>query len=1093
MMRALQFKGSDLPSQKPSPKHRLFLQIGFWALVGLGLVLRLIPINQYVTPDEPAWIYRSIRFADAVTAHDWAAIPVPGHPGVTTMWLGFVGVTVQRWLAPVESTTHLDWIRRLAWLAPENGAAFRHLAFFLPAGRIVVALVTTLGLIVLFRLLVRLFDRRVAVMTIGLLTLDPSLIGYSGLLHTDAILATLSILTIITSCTALREPNRPAWAAFSGLFLGLALLTKTSALILVPFTLLILAISQLRPSPTKDFRYQVRRLPSIIGRWTLTLSIALLTCLSFYPALWHNPIGTLNTVFSFTGKLVETAPRPVFFAGQMTYDPGPAFYPVVCLFRISPAVMCGLALGLTVLYRLPPERRFISLLLLGYAVCFGVMISLGAKKHDRYLLPALSSLAIPAGLALSHFSVRTATTHVQTIWKTRPIWSLLVTLLLGTQFVLFLPFITHPLTFFNPLAGGPWLAAHVLSPDWGEGMGAAARWLNQLPEANQLTVAALSVPSFASVFEGYTVHLDQATQADYIVVGPDPSMSRLSGLLSGNPAYLSRIGFLNHAAVYTNTAPAEQAIYLRGRVKPHDLVIIDSNTPLLRHSFVSGATISTADLPDPSSIAASVVESTQGESNLWLVADPSAAPITAMRTRQVLETIATPVSTATVAGSMILRYTNTHSQEITIHPRLSTFGDHLILIDAHTPPEPVNAAFPVLLRWQVSTPPPTDLRASLRLKDGNGHLWAEVGELVLNDVDFPTSFWNPGQWTDDVLTMPLPDHIPPGMYDVEITVATVANDAGAQLGAWDADGRFRGVNIPLRSVEIAPPDEPVLLPVCEDGHILVAGPFLGCLPESSSPSIPSGDTLTLATKWSATEPPGVDYRARIRLLDATAIPVLEQMVDLCPYATSNWRKGDTFEARYDVRLAPALPASTYTLTLNILTPNDQPLWDGDEVIMGIEVLPRERLFQMPADIDYPFHLTLGNGAHLRGFDLNSTHIAPGDTLPLTLYWQASGPTDLSYTVFVHLVGPDGLLYGQADQIPGGGSAPTTSWAPDQVIIDKIRLPVGPNTAGGAYSIAFGMYDAISGARTPIVDDSDRLLPHDQAILPIEITVAGDSE
>jgi hypothetical protein len=1090
MMRDLWFKGSDLPSSDPSPRRQLLPQVRFWALIALGLVLRVVPVNQYVTPDEPAWVYRSIRFADAVTAHDWAAIPVPGHPGVTTMWLGLVGVTVRRWLAPVESTTHLNWIRHLAWLAPENGAAFRHLAFFLPAGRIVVALVTTLGLIVLFRLLVRLFDRRVAVTIIGLLALDPLLIGHSGLVHTDALLATFSILTLVTACSALQEPNKVAWAALSGLFLGLALLTKTSAVILIPFTLLILAISQLTLSKIMDLGYQKRPVPSIIGRWTLTLSVTILTCLSTYPALWHNPIETLNTVFSFTGKLVETAPRPVFFAGQMTYDPGPIFYPVVFLLRISPVVLCGLGLGLAVLHRLPPERRLICLLFLGYAVCFGVMISLGAKKHDRYLLPALSSLSIPAGLAMSHFSVKTATTRSPAFLRNRPAWDLTVTLLLGAQLILFLPFVTHPLTFFNPLAGGPWFAARVLSPDWGEGMGAAARWLNQLPGGDQLTAAALSVPSFASLFEGHTVHLDQATQADYIVVEPDRSASRFPDLLTDDLAYSTRIGFLDHAAVYTNAAPAEQAIYLRGRVKPQDLVIVDADTPLLRHSVGSDATISTAGISDPSSISASLVESSLGKSDLWLAADPGAALITAIRTRQVLETIATPVSTATVAGATILRYTDTEFREATSKPRLSTFGDHLTLVDAYLSPEPVNAAFPVFLRWQISNPTSTDLRASLRLKDGSGHLWAEVGELVLNDVDFPTSSWEPGQWADDVLTMPLPDHVPPGIYDVEITVA---DDAGAQLGAWDADGRFQGVNVPLRSVEIAPPDEPVPLVACEDGRTVNAGPFLGCLPESSSLSVPSGDVLTLALKWSATKPPGIDYRARIRLLDVTATPVLEQMVNLCPYATSNWRQGDTFEARYDVRLAPTLPASIYSLTLNVLASDDQSLWDRDKVMVDIEVLPRERLFQLPVDIDHPLHLTLGNGAHLRGFDLHSTDIVPGDTLLLTLYWQAGGPTDLSYTVFVHLVGPDGLLYGQADQIPGGGSTPTTSWAPDQVIVDRIRLPADPDTPGGAYSIAIGMYDAVSGTRSPIVDDSGRLLPNDQAVLPIEITVVGDSE
>ena len=40
-------------------------------------------------------------------------------------------------------------------------------------------------------------------------------------------------------------------------------------------------------------------------------------------------------------------------------------------------------------------------------------------------------------------------------------------------------FVFYPLTYANPLAGGPWIAARVLSLDWGEGAGAAARWLNR--------------------------------------------------------------------------------------------------------------------------------------------------------------------------------------------------------------------------------------------------------------------------------------------------------------------------------------------------------------------------------------------------------------------------------------------------------------------------------------------------------------------------------------------------------------------------------------------------------------------------------------
>ncbi|RLC63084.1 MAG: hypothetical protein DRI80_04790, partial [Chloroflexota bacterium] len=222
-----------------------------------SFALRLAPLGRYVTPDEPAWVYRAVRFADALSARDWAAIPSTGHPGVTTMWLGALGVAVRRLLAPAESVAHLDWIRRLAWLAPENGEAFRHLAFFLPYGRVAVALVTTLGLVALYPLLARLFDRRVALLTVGLLACDPFLVGHSGLLHTDALLATFSLLALVTALNGLREPRRAVWWALSGLFAGLALLTKTPAIILLPCILLLLAIAHLRKSQTPNPKPQI--------------------------------------------------------------------------------------------------------------------------------------------------------------------------------------------------------------------------------------------------------------------------------------------------------------------------------------------------------------------------------------------------------------------------------------------------------------------------------------------------------------------------------------------------------------------------------------------------------------------------------------------------------------------------------------------------------------------------------------------------------------------------------------------------------------------------------------------------------------------
>jgi len=367
---------------------------------------------------------------------------------------------------------------------------------------------------------------------------------------------------------------------------------------------------------------------------------------------------------------------------------------------------------------------------------------------------------------------------------------------------------------------------------------------------------------------------------------------------------------------------------------------------------------------------------------------------------------------------------------------------------------------------------------------------------VLNGVDFPTSAWIPGEWADGTMKPKLPERIVPGTYVVQLTVTDAY---GAQLGAWDAAGTFQGVRVPLGDVDITTPAEPAGPAACTEGRTLAAGPFTACISDLPPQAIPSGDTLTLALIWSSITAPETEYRTRWRLSGSSDPVALEQITDLCTYATSRWRAGDSFKIRYDLRIDPALQAGLYRLTLNVLTPDGRPLWTEDKDLLGIEITSRDRLFELPAGISHPLELTLGATVHLRGFDLpgisaegetRTVNVQPGDTLPLTLYWQADGPTELNYTVFVHLVGPDGRLHGQSDRFPVGGRAPTTSWAPDQVIVDEIPLSVVADAPAGSYHIAVGMYDATSGGRLPITDVSGQAIPDDQAVLPVEITVTG---
>jgi hypothetical protein len=1074
-------KGQTVWSRK-----RLIFVICHFSLLLLAFGLRLAPLNRYVTPDEPGWVYRAIRFTEAFVARDWAGTAVAGHPGVTTTWLGALSVKATQLLAPTESAAHLEWIRRLAWLDPENGEAFGHLSYFLPCGRVAVALTTTLGLATLGPLLARPFGRRTALLVTGLLAFDPFLVGHSGLLHTDGLVTTFVMLALAAALDGLYEPDRVGWWGLSGVFAGLAILTKTPAIVLLPFVGLIQLIAHLRRhliprAPLRDTakpRSLTQRALSVAFHFLLFLLMATLTIGVLYPALWGDPDATVRSLFSLAERHVESTQRDVFFAGRFQRDPGPIFYPTILLFRLSPIALGGLAIGLAAIRRLSPSRRLTFLLMLTFALGFGALMSVGVKKHDRYLLPVFPPLTVAAAVGWAYLGKHLSERGISLRGRDLPP-SFSHPVLLILQALMALAFLSCPLAYANPLAGGPWVASRVIEMDWGEGMGTAARWLNRRTGAKDLVVATDSVPTFASVFAGRTVPVDQVSRADYIALPAHHPADRLSA----QPAHRLTLGFVDRAVVYTNTAPVRQAAFLAENAADGDLIVVDADTPLLDHYAGPAIIIPVAHLPTQTAMADQLAEVTSGHT-LWLVADPAASPITARHLRQTVESIATPVRTTTIAAAEITSYTRVESEIPAIKSQTATFGHQIDLVDSALPTGPVGEPFDVVLRWQAAVQPPGDLQAALHLYDPAGHVWDSVGQPILNTTTFPASAWAPGEWADNAFRVKVPPHIPPSVYELHLTVN---DNAGALLGAWDGDGAFLGVRVVLGEIAIAPPAKPAGQAAC-DGEKVSADPFVACIPESPPETVPSGDAFTVAIIWSATAAPEGDYAVRWRLADGAGSVVLEETTPLSPYATSSWRAGDSFESRYDLRLAPTTPAGSYGLVLNVLTPDGRAVWSNDHIVNAIEVAHRERRFDLPDDIAHPLDLTLGGGVHLRGFGLIAARASPGDALPLTLYWQGDGPTDIDYTVFVHLVGPDGQNHGQLDYTPGHGASPTSSWAPEQVIVDDLVLPVAADAVAGTYHIAVGLYDAVSGGRLPIVDGSGSLIPDGQAILPVEIII-----
>ena len=132
---------------------------------------------------------------------------------------------------------------------------------------------------------------------------------------------------------------------------------------------------------------------------------------------------------------------------------------------------------------------------------------------------------------------------------------------------------------------------------------------------------------------------------------------------------------------------------------------------------------------------------------------------------------------------------------------------------------------------------------------------------------------------------------------------------------------------------------------------------------------------------------------------------------------------------------------------------------------------REHLFE-PPPIAHPLSAHFGDSIALLGYDLEKelppTSERMGGVLHLTLYWKSLKPMTQPYTVFTHLVGPDGQLAGQQDNMPLRDTAPTTCWLPGEVIADPYDIPISPRATPGNYVLETGFYLWETGERLPAI-------------------------
>jgi 4-amino-4-deoxy-L-arabinose transferase-like glycosyltransferase len=554
-------------SHKPIVRY-LFLSIFLFLI---GFVPRVLALSAFLTPDEFRWVSRSRDFLTGLLTGNWAATLQSGFPGVTTMWTGSLGLLYSYWARPSSAPDSLlDFVRHVS----EYHLPMEYVA---PV-RFPTVILTSATIVAVFWLAARLLDRRSALLAAGLLALDPFHLALSRVLHNDALVTTFMALSVLPMIGYWLHGWRRRWLWISGVMAGLAFVSKSSALLLMPFCAIAgVGTYALRWRQGEQInRHAIARLILDGLGWG---AIAWLIYVVVWPAMWVEPDLVLGTTFGVTGRyLMEGHELGNYFMGQFTSDPGPLFYPLSWLLRTTPVVLLGL--GALLLRRgghgvqsdpaVNDRRRATIAMLVVYSLFAVLVVTLVDKKQDRYILPIFPAVDILAGVGLVKLGQIAADkcVAVRQWLQARGIsspglgYSLLAVGVIAVQAAFALPHFPYYLTYFNPLLGGERSAAQWVTVGWGEGLELAGDYLNQKPNADRLKVTAWYMPTFMAYFQGtvtdfFSIGKQEKMTSDYVVFYlnqvqrqmPDPELIAYYQR-HYTPEYVAHLHDLDYAWVY---------------------------------------------------------------------------------------------------------------------------------------------------------------------------------------------------------------------------------------------------------------------------------------------------------------------------------------------------------------------------------------------------------------------------------------------------------------------------------------------------------------------------------------------------------------
>ena len=555
-------------------KRIFFLSV--FCFFGIAGLPRFLSLDAHWSSDEARWLRRSTQFMSAAKKGQFSETLIAYHPGVMTMWIAGLRTFF------TESGMNTENLARARWF---------------------IGIVVWAGIGVACLLLYQLLGRWVAFASFACLAYSPLFLAQARRVHTDALAAIFILLTVLLFLIYCKDRQHRRYLIFSGVTFGLAVLSKSYALILLPWVLLCLFL--VREKQTRHFSNNITETVCFLNCttltifvlwpifWTVLFGLIALGLLVLTLALLRKPfnerssisiivaaciglgltsISAIQTVWNVFDRInwAVTTPHEVkhFFLRKTVNDPGWLFYLFVLTIKSTPLILPLTLVGCILLWKRRKRseetlHQFrMALALVAGVVLFTACLSATSKKFSRYLLPAflmleiLTAIGFIEGLKWSYAALCSRFGAAKTAKYKIALAVIACTSFFFIQTLPVLALHPHYGTYYNLC----WKATDItkiITVGEASGLDIAANYLNEKPDAHKLVVqvSPLAAEFVYYYFNGRVYRSDRQTHRspDYEVVYiRDSQIGRVpqTGTLNGELEAVITLNGIDHVWIY---------------------------------------------------------------------------------------------------------------------------------------------------------------------------------------------------------------------------------------------------------------------------------------------------------------------------------------------------------------------------------------------------------------------------------------------------------------------------------------------------------------------------------------------------------------